>query len=62
MKTKRNDFLIHTNFLTIILINFNLLLRKGVYPYGYMDNLEKLNITSKRKRRFLQSPILGRYY
>ena len=42
---------------------FILLLRKGDYPYEYMDDLKKLNETSlPEKKRFLQSLKYGRYY
>ena len=42
---------------------FILLLWKGVYPYEYIDDWEKLNETSlPQKRRFLQSLKSGRYY
>ena len=42
---------------------FILLLWKGVYPYEYMDDWEKLNETSlPQKRRFLQSLKNGRCY
>ena len=37
---KTNEFLIHKNFLALISIKFILLLRKGIYPYKYMDNWE----------------------
>ena len=33
------------NFATVILINFLLLLRKGVYPYQDMDSWEKFDET-----------------
>ena len=33
------------NFVTVILINFLLLLRKGVYPYQDMDSWEKFDET-----------------
>ena len=36
---------------------------KGVYPYEYMNGLEKFNETSlPEKKKFLQSPKYGRYY
>ena len=40
MKNKRNDFLIHTNFLTEIAI---LLFQKGVYTDEYRDDCKRLN-------------------
>ena len=40
MKTKIDDFLVHTIFLTMISIKFVLLLQKGVYPCEYMDDWE----------------------
>ena len=39
------------------------MLRKGVYPYDYMDDLEKFNKTSlPKKTDFLHQPKHGRYY
>ena len=40
MKSSRNDFSIHTNFLTMITISLIDCCRKGVYPYEYMDDWE----------------------
>ena len=38
------------------------LLRKGVYPYAYMDDWEKSNETLlPERKRFLQSLKYGRY-
>ena len=44
-KNFKNRFKNKLNF-WIISINFILLLRKGVYPYEYMDDWEKINKTS----------------
>ena len=42
---------------------FVLLLRKGVYPYKYMDSWEKFNETSlPDKKSFLQQFKFRRYY
>ena len=39
------------------------MLRKGIYPYEYMDACEKFNETQlPEERRFLQSLKYGRYY
>ena len=46
MKNQRNDFLIHGNFVTMILISFVLLLRNDVYPYECMAGWERFNETS----------------
>ena len=42
MKTYKNDFLIQTNHDNS---KFVLLLRKGLYPYEYMDDWKKFNET-----------------
>ena len=42
---------------------FDLLLRKGVYPYEYMDSLERFNETSLLdKKSFLKRIEFRRYY
>ena len=41
---------------------FILMLRKGVYLYDYMDDLEKFNKTSLPKKDFLHQRKHGRYY
>ena len=48
MDKKRTETIlpIHTNFLTMISIkSIILLLRQDVYPYKYMNNLEKISET-----------------
>ena len=51
MKYFKNNFLIHTNFRTMTIISFILLLQKGVYPYEYMDDREKFNETLPKKKK-----------
>ena len=45
-KRFKNTFNIYINDISKII----LLLRKGIYPYGYMDDLEKFNETNLPKR------------
>ena len=40
---------------------FNLLLRKGVYPYGYMDDWEKFNETTLPKKEEFYSNLNMEY-
>ena len=46
MKILKSDLSIYTNFLTMKLISWFLLLRKAVYPYQYMYCGEKFNQAS----------------
>ena len=46
MKSKRDDFLIYTSFITMIWISLFFLLQKGVEPFEHMDNCEKFSETS----------------
>ena len=41
----------------VTLINFVLLLRKGVYPYEYMDNWERFNKTSLPPKKAFYSEL-----
>ena len=41
----------------VILINFVLLLRKGVYPYEYMDSWERFNETSLPDKKACYSKL-----
>ena len=41
---------------------FILLVRKGVYPYDYMDDWAKFNETSLTENEFLRQTKHGRYY
>ena len=41
----------------VILINFVLLLRKGVYPYEYMDSWERFNETSLPDKKAFYSEL-----
>ena len=46
MKNYKGNLEMHLSFLIITLINFLLLLREGIYLYGFMDELRKFNETS----------------
>ena len=50
-------FRIRINFAMVILINFVLLLRKGVYPYEYMDSWERFNETSLPDKKACYSKL-----
>ena len=41
----------------VTLINFVLLLRKGVYPYEYMDNWDRFNKTSLPPKKDFYSEL-----
>ena len=41
---------------------FILLLRKGVYPYEYMDSWERFDETSLPNKEAFYRPKYGRYY
>ena len=41
---------------------FVLLLRKGVYPYEYMNNWERFDETSIREKIFLHRIVSRRHY
>ena len=42
MKSSKNDFSIHKNFLITAIISFFLLVHNSVYPYEYVDGWEKI--------------------
>ena len=60
MKNSKTNLRTLLSFLIMVSINLVLLLRRGVYPYEYMDGLEKFNeILLPEKDKFHSNLNMG---